>query len=331
MATTGDCEDWGLSLAVVHPLLDLSDKHYLRTLRAPLGRAHVVEAVRDRQSPPVFEWMIDLFQYQGVSDATAKTFNDKHGSARFADLSSILSRPCTCSKLSSYWAFSACGYRKGQQSCARPHLLGDCPLPLHPARNGRLSQAAYSLHLFIRDVCTGDLIGWIDHRLDAADDGSAARARLMRDALLEPMANIYGVSRKVLSMALSDLLLGADPHRERWVTTGASMIAVDTLVHNFLVRTGILGRHGAAHAYGPACYQAGGCAEVVEMIADRVDARRYGERYPHRFPRFVQWAIWAFCAQGQWNICNGNNIDDRQRCTNAFCPIFQECERVRLT
>jgi hypothetical protein len=32
-------------------------------------------------------------------------------------------------------------------------------------------------------------------------------------------------------MALADLLLGADPNRERWVTTGASMVAVDTLFH----------------------------------------------------------------------------------------------------
>jgi hypothetical protein len=35
------------------------------------------------------------------------------------------------------------------------------------------------------------------------------------------------------------------------------MIAVDTLVHNFLHRTGILHRLDASHAYGPACYH--GC------------------------------------------------------------------------
>jgi hypothetical protein len=67
-----------------------------------------------------------------------------------------------------------------------------------------------------------------------------------------------GALRKVLSMALADLLLGADPNRERWVTTGASMIAVDTLVHNWLHRTGILRRLGAEHAYGPACYSCSG-------------------------------------------------------------------------
>ena len=45
------------------------------------------------------------------------------------------------------------------------------------------------------------------------------------------------------------------------------MIAVDTLVHNFLHRTGILHRFHADHAYGLACYRPGGCADVIEAIA----------------------------------------------------------------
>src|SRR5690606_22952511 len=99
-----------------------------------------------------------------------------------------------------------------------------------------------SLFLFIRDVCDGDLISWIDRRLEEADQRSLPYRRIaaMRDAILEPMSNIYGVSSKILSMALADLLLGADPARERWVTTGAHMIVIDTLVHNFLHRTGML-------------------------------------------------------------------------------------------
>src|SRR3954451_15087867 len=56
--------------------------------------------------------------------------------------------------------------------------------------------------------------------------------------LLQPLAEIHGVSNKLLSMALADLFLGGDPDRERWVVTGASMIAIDTLVHNFLHRQG---------------------------------------------------------------------------------------------
>ena len=62
-------------------------------------------------------------------------------------------------------------------------------------------------------------------------------------------------------MALAGLLLAGDARRALWIEAGTVMIAVDTLVHNFLHRTGILARLDAGHAYGPACYATAGCAE----------------------------------------------------------------------
>ena len=75
----------------------------------------------------------------------------------------------------------------------------------------------------------------------------------MRAALIEPLREIYGVSDKVLAMALSCILLAAPKKRQRWIEAGSGMIAIDTLVHNFLHRTGILRRFEADHAYGMAC------------------------------------------------------------------------------
>jgi len=132
-------------------------------------------------------------------------------------------------------------------------------------------------------------------------------------------------------MALAELLLAGDPARERWVAAGASMIAVDTLVHNFLQRTGALRRLGAEHAYGGGCYARGGCADLLEGLAERTDAREFNPAFPHVFPRFVQHAIWQFCAEWGWNICNGNRIDDRHRCGQMFCPVFEACDRVALS
>ena len=83
----------------------------------------------------------------------------------------------------------------------------------------------------------------------------------MRKAILEPLGEVYGVSDKVLSMALSGMLIGGSGGRPRWLEVGVSMIAVDTLVHNFLHRTGILRRFAADHAYGSGCYRPGGCAD----------------------------------------------------------------------
>jgi hypothetical protein len=161
-----------------------------------------------------------------------------------------------------------------------------------------LNQTAYALYLFIRDVAGGDLVGWIDRRLNtAAEQSGPDRLARMRMAVLDPLKEVYGVSDKILMMALSVLFLGAPGRRHRWLEVGGSMIAVDTLVHNFLHRTGILHRFRADHAYGPACYRPGGCAEIIETVAHGIDARQFNRRFPRTFPRFVQHAIWRYCSQ----------------------------------
>jgi hypothetical protein len=76
-------------------------------------------------------------------------------------------------------------------------------------------------------------------------------------------------------MTLSCILLAAPRGRATWVETGASMIAIDTLVHNFMVRTGILARFGAEHAYGAACYRPGGCADIITRTAQQIDAQAF--------------------------------------------------------
>jgi hypothetical protein len=135
------------------------------------------------------------------------------------------------------------------------------------------------------------------------------------------------VSDKVLMMALSQLFLGVPGQGQRWVDFGGSMIAVDTLVHNFLHRTGILRRFSAEHPYGAACYRPGGCADIIETIAHRIDARQFNRSFPRTFPRFVQHAIWRYCAQQGLAICNGNTIDDRTRCENKACALYSNCDR----
>ena len=119
----------------------------------------------------------------------------------------------------------------------------------------------------------------------------------MAAALIEPLREIYGVSDKVLAMALSSLLLGAPKKMVLWIEVGGSMIAIDTLVHNFLHRTGILARFNANHLYGAACYRPGGCADIIQAVAERIDARQFNPCFPQTFPRFVQHAIWRYCAR----------------------------------
>jgi hypothetical protein len=148
--------------------------------------------------------------------------------------------------------------------------------------------------------------------------------------LVDPLRHVYGISDKVIAMALASLLMGAGGNRPGWFDVGASFIVVDTLVHNFLVRTGILDRLTAGHPYGPACYRPGGCADVLIDIAAAIDARRFNPGFPKVFPRFIQHAIWRYCAQSCFDICNGNQIDDRGRCTNMWCRLYSRCDRLVL-
>jgi hypothetical protein len=225
---------------------------------AGLGREgkDLRKAIHSRNTAVLFDWLVAALSYQGISDEVAKNFMDRHGLASWQVIESALDNRPSCPKLRSYWHFYDCRYNKSRFACAEPGHIAECPLPRSWLRNGRLNQTAYSLYLFIRDIADGDLVGWIDRRLWAADKPPGPdRLARMRAALVDPLREIYGVSDKVLTMALSQLLLGAPRARRHWREVGGSMIAVDTLVHNFLHRAGILQRFKAEHSYGPACYR----------------------------------------------------------------------------
>jgi hypothetical protein len=293
---------------------------------------HLRKAIRSRNTAALFDRLVAALSYQGISDEVAKNFMDRHGLASWHVIESALRRLPSCPKLRSYWHFCDCRYNKSRFTCAEPTHLDDCPLPRTWLRNGRLNQTAYSLYLFIRDVGDGDLAGWIEQRLQAADKPSGPdRLARMRAALIDPLREIYGVSDKVLTMALSQLLLGAPRSRRLWREAGGSMIAVDTLVHNFLHRTGVLRRFVAHHSYGPACYRPNGCAEIIEAVASEIDATQFDRRFPNTFPRFVQYAIWQYCSQQGLDICNGNQMDDRKSCENSQCRLYPRCDRITLS
>ena len=235
-------------------------------LSRDLARCGVRAAIRRRDTPVLFDWLLETISYQGIGNHVAHGYMERHGRVRWHEIAALLEPGPQCPKLQSYWHFDHCGYQKIERCCAEPGHFPTCPLPTHDLRNGRLNQAAYSLFLFVRDVTGGDFVGWIDQRLAGADLSSAAdRASRLRHALIEPLSHVHGVSHKVLSMALADLLLAGDPRRALWTEAGAAMIAVDTLVHNFLHRTGILKRLGADHPYGPACYAPDGCADLASV------------------------------------------------------------------
>jgi hypothetical protein len=300
-------------------------------IRADLRAEKVSTAIRNRDTGPVFDWLMAAVSYQGISDQVAFEYMEKHGRARWQQIREGLDRCPSCPKLKSYWQFHDCRYDKVSRTCAEPDHIGRCPLPKHDLRNGRLNQTAYSLFLFIRDVADGDLVDWVDRQLHEANDPPGPdRLARMRASLIEPLREVYGLSDKVLTMALSCILLGAPKRMGLWIEVGGSMIAIDTLVHNFLHRTGILHRFEANHHYGLACYRPGGCGDIIQAVAEQIDARQFNPSFPKVFPRFVQHAIWRYCSQSGLDVCNGNRINDSRRCENKDCRVRLMCDRVAL-
>lgn len=284
-----------------------------------------------RDTAALLDWLIVVLSYQGISDRVASAYIEQHGSVTWNEIANALLRDPSCPKLRSYWQFEGCGYGKGQGACSRPDHYDQCPLPKHRLRNGRLNQTAYSLFLFIRDVADSDLVTWIDGPLvDESSRPQNKRVASMREALIGPLRNVYGVADKVLNLAFASILLAADERRPHWRELGGTMIAIDTLVHNFFQRTGVLRALSADHPYGEGCYGSNGCAEIIERVSRRIDAREFNRTFPAYFPRFVQYAIWRYCAQEALNICNGNRIATGKRCGNDWCRLYGKCARRRI-
>ena len=258
MLSTPDSRDCDYAVAVVRAICGLAgESTYIDDIRTELREKGVIAAVGRHDTTHLFGWLMSILSFQGISDRVAEGYIYKHGNVTWDEIADALAAQPSCPKLAGYWRFDGCRYHKAAATCAEPDRIQTCPLPRHPLRNGRLNQTAYSLFLFIRDAADGDLVRWIDRQLVLSTSAAPA---LARDALIGPLRNVYGVSDKILSLALSMLLIGVGRRKPRWFEAGIGLIVIDTLVHNFLHRTGILHRFDAAHPYGAGCYHPTGVA-----------------------------------------------------------------------
>ena len=139
-------------------------------IRADLDADGVRAAMRKRDTAAVFDWLIAALSYQGISDQIAYDYMEQHG---YVQMGRHQPKTCPRRHLPQAQELLALSRLPATTSSAEPApspiTLRRCPLPTHDLRNGRLNQTAYSLYLFIRDIADGDLIGWIDQRLQAAN------------------------------------------------------------------------------------------------------------------------------------------------------------------
>jgi hypothetical protein len=319
------------ALALVAAVCALpGNSHYVEDTERLMQAAGVAAAVERRDTPTLYRWLMHGFSYQGISDRVAAAYIARHGNADWEQLERALAdQGSLCPKLQGFESYRGCRYRKAARTCGNPEGLASCPVPALPLRKGSLNEQAVSLFLFLRDRCAGDLVGFIDQLIASAADAPDP-VTAQREALLAAFGEVHGVSRKLLSMTLAMLLIGANPGRTQWVAVGRSMVAIDSLVHNLLHRTGILAAYGADHAYGQRCYGERGCEAVLRDLAERFDARTLNPSYPPCFPRLVQYALWRFCAGHEGNVCNGRHIPRGAVCALSWCPVREGCSRVPL-
>jgi hypothetical protein len=201
--------DRDYAVRLLHRVCCLAGDPEFLALRRSGGRNSIVAAIERHDSARIFNWLMQALSYQGIADRIAHDYMQRHGRARWTSIKASLARKPSCPKLRGYWAFYDCRYGKASATCAEPRHMPACPLPRLPLRNGHLNQMAYSLFLFMHDVADEDFVGWIDAQLGSVNCQSADRLSALREAIIGPLRNVYGVADKVLAMALADLLLSA--------------------------------------------------------------------------------------------------------------------------
>ena len=66
----------------------------------------LVDAVENRDTAGIFDWLMRELSHQGISDAVADGYMDRHGNVTWAEIERSLGSKPGCDKLQGYWAFT---------------------------------------------------------------------------------------------------------------------------------------------------------------------------------------------------------------------------------
>src|SRR5215204_1898397 len=81
---------WKHLRAVARPALTLAPSTYLDSIRANVAADGIPDAVARHDTPWLFDWLIRVSQFQGISDANAIAYTAKHGIVGWHDIQSAL-------------------------------------------------------------------------------------------------------------------------------------------------------------------------------------------------------------------------------------------------
>jgi hypothetical protein len=75
-------------------------------LRNELAEDGILAAIEAHDTPKLFDWTVPAFSYQGIADAIASAYMDRHGGLTWAAIATDLAGQSSCPKLQSYWLFT---------------------------------------------------------------------------------------------------------------------------------------------------------------------------------------------------------------------------------
>ena len=181
-------------------------------------------AVDRHDTAALFDRLMHDFSFQGISDEIAANYMTRHGQATWRSVrKNLAKRPNLPEAAKPIGIFMLADTKK--RAAPAPSLT-----TLPPARCQLIGcETAISTRLPTASIClfatlpvaiwwAGSMISWTRRTI------LLRRTRLAqgRTALIEPLRNVYGVSDKVLAMALSGILIGAADVRPKWLQVGAA-------------------------------------------------------------------------------------------------------------
>ena len=102
--------------SIVRRVCDIAGQvTWIDDLRYDAIETGLVAAVEDHDTAAIFDWLMRMLSFQGISDAVAEGYMDRHGNVTWAEIEACLATNPRCDKLQGYWAFTGCQYHKGSR------------------------------------------------------------------------------------------------------------------------------------------------------------------------------------------------------------------------
>ena len=120
-------------------------------------------AVRDRDTPALYDWLVTELSYQGISDQVAAGYMEHHGKATSQAIAGDLEARPSCPKLASYWHFPTADTARATTPAASQTICRSVLCPILVSERKAEPDGLFAVPVHSR-VAGGDLVGWIDRR-----------------------------------------------------------------------------------------------------------------------------------------------------------------------